>query len=165
MTDKVKLAAIKLKGIGSADRQWILSQLSVQEKNKLDPVLAELDEIAFDQVFELDALIDIDEQRERNAQGVIASLIKLQEQASAKLTLDPHIVSNLRKIVARHSDSFLSVFVSGSTAEDDPFLSQLVDKARHLRIINLAKKRQKIISSGVINNARAALIKAAENGI
>lgn len=165
MTDKVKLAAIKLKGIGSADRQWILSQLSVQERNKLDPVLAELDDIAFDQVFDLDALIDIDEPRERNAQSAIAPPIKLQEQASAQLTLDPYLVINLRKIVARHSDSFLSVFVSGSTAEDDPFLSQLVDKARHLRIISLAKKRQKIISSGVINNARAALIKTAENGI
>lgn len=165
MTDKVKLAAIKLKGIGSADRKWILSQLSVQERNKLDPVLAELDDIAFDQVFELGALIDVDEQRERNVQDVIASPIKLQEQSSAQLMLDPDIVNNLRKIVARHSDAFLSVFVSGSTTEDDPFLSQLVDKARHLRIISLAKKRQKIISSGVINNAQAALIKTAENGI
>lgn len=165
MTDKVKLAAIKLKGIGSADRKWVLSQLSVQERNKLDPVLAELDNIAFDQVFELEALIDINEPRERGAQGVIASSVKLQEQASSQLTLDPDIVINLRKIVARHSDSFLSVFVSGSVFEDDLFLSQLVNKTRHLRIISLAKKRQKIISSGVINNARAALIKTAENGV
>lgn len=165
MTDKVKLAAIKLKGIGSADRKWILSQLSVQERNKLDPVLAELDNISFDQVFELDVLIDVEEKREVNTRGEIAPTIKQEEKFATQLPLDPYIANNLRKIVARHSDVFLSVFVSGSTVEDDLFLSQFVDKARHSRIVSLANKRQKTISASVINNARTVLIKTAENGI
>ncbi|QEY18593.1 hypothetical protein D0C16_22965 [Cellvibrio sp. KY-GH-1] len=162
MTDKVKLAAIKLKGIGSADRKWILSQLSVQERNKLDPVLAELDGIAFDQIFELDALVDFDEKPEGCVPDAIGSPKILQEQSSAQLTLEPDITINLRKIVARHSDVFLSLLVTDLTTEDDLFLSQLVDRARYLRILGLAKKRQKTISLSVISNMRVALIKTAE---
>lgn len=58
MESGIKKAAIKLKGIGKADRRWLLNQLSREEKARLLPVLSELDQISFAQIADLDEVLD-----------------------------------------------------------------------------------------------------------
>jgi hypothetical protein len=165
MTDKIKLAAIKLKGIGSADRKWILKQLSARERFKLDPILSELDSIAFDQVLGLEVLDDTHESISSEMSDVAVPSPAKQDGAITSPALETHVVEALRKKLAQNSDVFLSTLVCGSTVESDSFLSQVLDRARHLRIMDLARKRSSHLPNRIVNNIRTQLIKSAESGV